>query len=236
VITAAAFCPHPPVLIEGVAGRRAPELAAARGACAAAIQALRASLPDQLVILGSGPVDRSYSQVARGSLAGFGLDIEVGLGSPACGGAVELPLSLTVGALLLAAELGPRNGAMGYGVTADFAAARAALELLTLAQDRRIGLLVMGDGSARRSTAAPGYLDDRALTFDDGVAAALAQGDGDALGDLDAQLGRELLAAGVPAWRAAGALLGGTEFDARVLYDDAPYGVGYFVASWVARA
>jgi hypothetical protein len=63
----------------------------------------------------------------------------------------------------------------------------------------------------------------------------LRDGDGEALANLDESLGAELLAAGVPAWRAAGALLAGGEFDAELLYAAAPYGVGYFVAQWLAR-
>jgi hypothetical protein len=117
----------------------------------------------------------------------------------------------------------------------DFATSRAAVELLGLAEAEDISLLVMGDGSARRSTAAPGYLDDRAADFDANVAAALAGGDAQALHALDPQLGAALLAAGVPAWRAAADLLDGTRLDAALLLDVAPYGVGYFVALWAAR-
>jgi hypothetical protein len=232
VITAAAFCPHPPALVAAVAGRRAVELDEARAACAAAILALAATDPDQIVIIGSGSVAAMHSPVARGSLAGFGIPFETHLGSPACGGALELPLSLTVGAWLISIALGERTGALGFSVGPDFAATRVAAELLALAEQRRVALVVMGDGSARRSTAAPGYLDERAKGFDDQVAAALAGGDGDALAELDLALGHELLAAGVPAWRAAGALLAGDPFAGDLLYNQAPYGVGYFVASW----
>jgi hypothetical protein len=44
-----------------------------------------------------------------------------------------------------------------------------------------------------------------------------------------------LLAAGVPAWQAAGRLLDGGDYTAELLYRDDPYGVGYFVAAWTAR-
>jgi hypothetical protein len=218
--------------VPSVAGRRAAELDEARAACVAAITKLAATEPDQIVIIGSGPVAAAHSPVARGSLAGFGIPIEVHLGSPACGGAVELPLSLTIGAWLVSTTLGERTGALGFSATADFAASRAALDLLTLAEQRRVALVVMGDGSARRSTAAPGYLDDRAESFDAAIATALAGGDGETLAGLDVDLGEQLLAAGVPAWRAAGAVLAGEEFEAELLYNQAPYGVGYFVASW----
>src|SRR6185369_7620920 len=94
--------------------------------------------------------------------------------------------------------------------------------------------LVVGDGSARRTERAPGYVDRRAEPFDAAVAATLAAGDAAALRDLDPVLGAELLAAGVPAWRAVGRALAGRGYAADLLYDAAPYGVGYFVAVWAA--
>jgi hypothetical protein len=186
-------------------------------------------------MLGSGDTSAMHSPVARGSLSGYGVSLDVHLGSPACGGALELPLSLTVGAWLLADALGPSTGTVGFSVGPDFAASRAAVDLLALAESERVGLIVMGDGSARHSTKAPGYLDPRAEPFDEGVVAALRGGDVEALAGLDAALGAELLASGVPAWQAAAAVLSG-DYDAELLYADAPYGVGYFAAAWTARA
>jgi hypothetical protein len=95
--------------------------------------------------------------------------------------------------------------------------------------------LVVGDGSARRTERSPGYVDPRAEPFDAAVAAALADGDAGALRDLDPVLGADLLAAGVPAWRAVGDALAGRRYEADLLYDEAPYGVGYFVAVWEGR-
>ena len=92
----------------------------------------------------------------------------------------------------------------------------------------------MGDGSARRSVKAPGYLDDAAAPFDAGVARVLDAGDAAGLAALDPDRGRRLLAAGVPVWRAVGAALGGRTVTARLHHDAAPFGVGYLVASWVA--
>jgi hypothetical protein len=235
VILGAAFCPHPPVLVPDVAQGAAGELAEVRAACAEAIADV-AGLGAQLVLLGCDSASASHSPLCRGSLSGFGVPVQVHLGAPTCGGQLDLPLSLTVGAWLVREVLGPRNGAVGFSIGPDFAGSRAAVELLGLADGHDIVLLVMGDGSARRSTSAPGYLDDRAAGFDAGVVAALATGGAAALQDLDPVLGAELLSAGVPAWRAAGRLLDGADYDARLLLDAAPYGVGYFVATWIVRA
>jgi hypothetical protein len=232
VIAAAAFCPCPPLLLPALAQGAAGELDPLRAAADAAIAALVAADVDRVLVLGSGPRSLLHSPLARGTFEPYGLDLEVHLGSPACGGAVELPLSISVGAWLLARSAGPRNGALGTSIGPDFARSRAAADLLGLVDGYRLGLLVMGDGSARRSSAAPGYLDERAAPFDDAVTAALGSGDADALADLDAGLAGELLCAGAPAWIAAGDLLAGQRWLGRVDYADDPYGVSYVVARW----
>jgi hypothetical protein len=234
VISAAAFCPQPPLLVPALAAGAAGELAGLRAACAAAIGQLSAP-GRRLVLLGTGESSRSHSPLARGSLAGFGLPLEVALGAPTCGGALELPLSLTVGAWLVRDTLGPRSGAIGFSVGPHGLAGPAAAELLALADSEDLALLVMGDGSARRGPTAPGYLDPRAAPFDDSVIAALRAGDAAALAALDPVLGQAVLAAGVPAWRAAGELLGGGTYDTEIRYADDPFGVSYVVASWTTR-
>jgi hypothetical protein len=177
------------------------------------------------VVIGAGPAAASYQPSARGSLAGFGVDLEVTLGSDDPG-PVEMPLSLTVGAWLLREALGPNCGAIGYALGPDD------IELALPEGD--LALVVMGDGSARRSTSAPGYLDERAEGFDAEVADALRSGEAARL-HVDRRLGAELLAAGAPVWDTVAASLAESRWDAELLYDRAPYGVGYFVAAWTAR-
>ncbi len=235
MILGAAFCPHPPVLVPQAASGTTDELDELRAACRVAISAACAGrLP---VLLGAGPVSRIHSPQARGSLAAFGVPGEIALRAGADGAdtaaPVELPLSLTVGAWLVCDALGPASGARAFSVGPDFATSRAAAACGELVAGSDVALVVLADGSARRSTSAPGYLDERASGFDAAVAAALAGGDGAELQRLDDQLGTELLAGGLPAWHAAGALLAGRRFQARVDYDAAPFGVGYFVATWL---
>jgi hypothetical protein len=89
----------------------------------------------------------------------------------------------------------------------------------------------MGDGTARRSPAAPGHFDERAKPFDLAVEQAFKDGDMAALAGLDAALARDLMATGRAAWQVlAGALGDGPAPAGEVLYADAPLGVGYFVA------
>jgi hypothetical protein len=238
VISGVAFCPEPPLLVPAIAQGAAAELAELRERCAQALRAV-AGAGRPLVLLGGGGTSVWYRAPVAGTLAGFGLPGTIWLGTPPGASTLPrdapLPASLTVGAWLVGAALGPGEGAYAVSVGPDFAGSAAERELRALAAGQDLALLVLGDGSARRSTSAPGYLDDRAADFDATVARALRSGDPRSLGRLDLALGQQLLAAGVPAWRAAGRVLGERSYDALLLYESAPYGVGYFVASWTAR-
>jgi hypothetical protein len=221
-----AFCPHPPVLIPEIAKGAAPELDELRAACRTAILRAAEKCP-RIVAIGTGERRQRHGPTARGSLVAYGLDLEIPLGSDDPG-PVELPLSLTIGAWLLRDALGPDNGASGWTVPHD---GPPRLEL----DDASCTLLVMADGSARRSARAPGYLDDRAAAFDDRISTALRTGAGELLKQ-DFALAKELLVGGTAAWDVAAFELETSEWDAELLYDAAPYGVGYFVAVWTRRA
>ena len=92
-------------------------------------------------------------------------------------------------------------------------------------------LLVVANGSARRSEKAPGHLDDRAVAFDTALASALHTPDPAALQGIDAQIAGELLVGNAPGLRALGARL--TTADAAVMnYGDDPFGVQYWVMRW----
>lgn len=94
------------------------------------------------------------------------------------------------------------------------------------------GLLVLGNGSATRTEKAPGHLDERSAAFDAALGAALAAADGGALADLDLGLAAALWAEAAPLRALGGALRAGAPaWRAEVTYDDAPYGVQY----WVVR-
>lgn len=90
------------------------------------------------------------------------------------------------------------------------------------------GVLVVANGSAKRTERAPGHLDERAVAFDDALRAALLAGDLGDLGDLDEEFAREL-------WADVDSLVRlGREIDVdpasvQVDYDDDPYGVQYWV-------
>jgi hypothetical protein len=225
-VVAAAVCPHPPLLIPELASGAAFELDPLRAACFTAIDRLADA--DALVIVGSGPATGTrYDASALGSFGPYGAPgVTVG-GS----GTPVLPLSLAVGVWLVeqskAADL-PRT-------SITVAASATPAECLALGQElahgnERIALLVMGDGSARRSDHAPVHLHPRAEIFDSTVAAALGLADTETLAALDPDLATELHAAGRAPWQVlAGAAPG---LRGQLGYHAAPYGVGYFVASW----
>lgn len=233
MISGAAFCPHPPLLVPELAGSAARELERLRDACRTAIASV-AGAGGQLVLVGGGPVSRSYTPIARGTMAGYGVPIDVTLGAATAAGAPELPLSLTVGAWLTRDTLGPRTAAMGYSVGSDFASSGAAVELRGLAASRPLALVVLGDASACLDSNSSPREGELAAGFDAAVAKALLSGDGAELAALDQGMGAAVLAAGVPSWQAAGTVLSGTPYDVELSYDEAPYGVRYFVATWTS--
>ncbi|MFI1764999.1 class III extradiol dioxygenase subunit B-like domain-containing protein [Streptomyces sp. NPDC020800] len=236
MLVAAAVCPCPPLLVPEVAAGAAPEMDAARAACTDALGVLAAARPDLLVVV--GPAEQSgrgvHPQGAVGSFRGFGVDVGVRLG-PATGAVTEreLPPSLAVAAWLLERTGWASAPIEGLGIGEPLAPERcmdAGRDIA--ARAGRVALLVMGDASACRTLKAPGYLDERAAPFDAEVARALAAADVAALQTLDAELAYELKASGRAPWQVLAGAAEGAGLAGSLLYDDAPYGVGYLVAGW----
>ncbi|WP_329336700.1 class III extradiol dioxygenase subunit B-like domain-containing protein [Streptomyces sp. NBC_01352] len=236
MLVAAAVCPCPPLLVPEVAAGAAPELNAARAACADALGVLAAARPDRLVVV--GPAEQSgrgtHPEGTRGSFQGFGVDIDVRLGADRGTAAGRLlPPSLAVAAWLLELAGWADAPIEGLGVGEPLEAERC-IELggEIAAGAERVALLVMGDASACRTLKAPGYLDERAAPFDAAVARALGSADVAALKALDAGLAYELKASGRALWQVLAGAASGTDLGGTLLYEDAPYGVGYVVAAW----
>jgi hypothetical protein len=238
MIVAAALCPCPPLLAAELTGEAdiLPEL---RNACAAAVARLVASDPDLIAVV--GPDEQTGPWPPDGRLDSAAYAPALARGSAADGGGVPgavgpaprppLPLSLGIGALLLdeAGYAGPR---VMHAVAGSEPAARClAIGRRLAASAPRVALLATGDGSARRSVSAPGYLDDRAAPFDEAVEQAVRDGDLSALADLDPVLAAELLAVGRPAWQALAGAMNSGHPRTEILYSNAPLGVSYLVAT-----
>ncbi|MEU7470823.1 class III extradiol dioxygenase subunit B-like domain-containing protein [Streptomyces sp. NPDC044984] len=237
MLVAAAVCPCPPLLVPEVATGAAPELDTARTACTDALGVLAAARPDLLVVVGpgDGAGPESYPEGTPGSFRGFGVGLDVRLG-PARGVPArrELPYGLAVGAWLLGrtgwADAPVEGLAVGESLTAERCAEAGEA---VAGRAERVVLLVMGDASACRTLKAPGYLDERAAPFDAELARALGAADIGALRALDTGLARELKVSGRAPWQVlAGAAAGNPDLEGALLYEDAPYGVGYLVATW----
>jgi hypothetical protein len=226
-----AFCPSPPLLVPAVSGSATYATSGLRAAVLAAVQSVLADRPDTVVVVGNGVTGRAatgpgaprFGPGDAGDLRGYGVDVEVPFAGRVRPGGRRLPLAHTLGAWLLD-RVGHTGLRLGVGPD-DLASTLAELPA-------SVGILAMGDGSARRSEKAPGHLDPAAAGFDAAVAAALSAGDTTALAALDPAEGERLLAAGVPVWRSVGAALDGRPVVAHMRYDDAPFGVGYLVAEW----
>ncbi|MEV6009471.1 class III extradiol dioxygenase subunit B-like domain-containing protein [Streptomyces sp. NPDC051976] len=244
MLVAAAVCPCPPLLVPEVAAGAAPELDDLRAACADAVGVLAASRPDRLVVV--GPAERSgrgaYAEGTPGSFRPFGVALDVRLGRSAAddgtkGAAAEagpvraLPPSLAVGAWLLRGWSASPVTALAVGEPLEQERCAAAGRQLAAAEGR-LALLVMGDGSACRTLKAPGYLDARAEPFDAAVAAALAAADTAALAALDAELAEALKVSGRAPWQVLAGAAQDAALSGELLHETAPYGVGYYVATW----
>ncbi|MEV8633186.1 hypothetical protein AB0395_16155 [Streptosporangium sp. NPDC051023] len=223
MLVAAAVCPHPPLLVPELAGAAAVELDGLRAACATALGVLRDAAPDAIVVVGGATLAGAYGADAAGSLAPWGAAVRVGTGE------AVLPLSLSIGRWLL-----EREGLAAAGFHAvPFDASRQTCESLgaRLAGGHgRVAILVMADGSARLTEKSPGYLDTRAEPYNTAIVEALSRGE---VPELDPREAAELWVEG----RAALQVLAGAggSLAGEILYADAPYGVGYFVAGLLSR-
>ncbi|GAA4820767.1 hypothetical protein GCM10025786_30420 [Nocardioides caeni] len=116
-------------------------------------------------------------------------------------------------------RLGPRVRVLASGPSAERVGSQLVWQAGGLVvEDDETGLLVVGNGSAKRTEKAPGHFDPRAEAFDEGLRTSFA--------GIDPALADEL-------WADTGMLgILPALTDAEVLYDDAPFGVQYWVAFW----
>ncbi|MEV5956024.1 class III extradiol dioxygenase subunit B-like domain-containing protein [Streptomyces sp. NPDC051987] len=189
------------------------------------------------VRLGTGPVSggAAAGAVSGGAAAGAGSAAGDGAapGDGDAAGERELPPSLAVGAWLLERTGWADAPVEGLGVGEPLETEQCVRTGREIAgRAARVALLVMGDASACRTLKAPGYLDDRAAPFDAEVARALGAADVAALKALDPDLAYRLKAAGRAPWQVLAGAAEDADLAGALLYDDAPYGVCYLVATW----
>ena len=220
-----AIVPSAPVLVPELGAGVASELAELR----AAVQCAVSSLPSRWLVIGVGPSDEQLGPDTLGTFCGYGVDVPVALGPDAGGPARQLPLC----ALLAGWLRGQANPQASVEVRVfaddlmvDVALARGR-ELRADLDGASVGVLVIADGAHTLSPTAPGGYEPDSIAVQQHWDDALATADVDALAALDGVLGRvayQVLAG-----------LTGPGATATELYRGAPYGVGYFVGSWVSR-
>jgi hypothetical protein len=264
VITSAALCPGPPLLVRELTGAD-PVLPELRAACAEAVATLLRDRPAVVAVVGPGPVTGPWPGDGRLNVAAFGglpaaatnaadppaatpdgadphaaipnaaTPDDAALDDAALDEAAArpaLPPGPGIGAYLLD-QAGYHGERLIWSVSADEPVAGCRKLGADLAgRDTKTGLLVIGDGSARRGPRAPGHFDERAAAFDAAAERAVRAGDTRALLDLDPGLARDLMATGRAAWQVlAGALEGCTSLNVEVPYAADPFGVAYLVAT-----
>lgn len=236
MLVAASVCPHPPLLVQGMAGgssaERPSEIDDLRATCLESVRRLARLDVPLLVVVGGAATSGEWDGAAGGHLRPYGLDAAFG------GNDHVLPLSLTVGAYLLDTVGWPMDRRRYVAVTDVTAAPDCASVGHGIASVAGpVPLLVMADGSAKRATTSPGYLDARAVAYDESVVRSLVEADLDALMAFKPGLAAELWVSGRPALQVlAGAAQAGDSdqpvITTRLKYDAAPYGVGYAVVDW----
>ena len=227
MLLAAAVVPTPPLLVPEIAAGSAARDEDLRAAALAAEDAVLATGPDRVVVVGEA--------TSTGHLAGQPDWHPFGVPLPRPRPASGLPLAHGIGAWLL----GQRGCAVPIehlGVAPDTSPLECAeLGRRLSGEDSRTALLACGDGSARRNEKAPGHFSPAAAGVDATVAAALAAGDATPLLELGVEDARELWIAGRTAWQVLAGAAGSDRWDAEVSYSGAPYGVHYVVATWLRR-
>ncbi|BBY29465.1 hypothetical protein [Mycolicibacterium sediminis] len=223
MLTAVAVVPSAPVLVPELATGAATEVADLR----AAVLRAAAELPDRWVVIGVADDEAVVAPTARGTFAGYGVDVPVALGPDPDGEPSELPLCALI-AGWVRAEANPRAAAevRAYAAALDPDAAVAAGRLLRAEVDATtepVGVLVVADGANTLTPSAPGGHDPDSIEVQAALDDALAAGDAAGLAAADAHV------VGRVAHQVLAGLLGERAASATELYRGAPYGVGYFV-------
>lgn len=230
MISSVCVCPAAPVLVPDLTGPNVNDLASLREAAQSAVAALVATTPDCIVVL-CPDLAEPLGTSAGGSLAPWGAAVAVGSsidssidGAGHAASALTLSPAATLGAWLL--DQAGWQGERAYvGKAAD------------LPEGPSTAVLVMGEGSIRRSLKAPGHFHDDAADHDASVGFALRSADLSAWAAFD--LGRaDVQSASAPrvlADLACHLMTAEQRLTGEVSYADAPLGVGYWVGFWVGE-
>ncbi|QMU19523.1 hypothetical protein [Gordonia rubripertincta] len=237
MLAAVVFVPSAPLLVPELAGPSAFDTEPVRSAVRDALADVASTGIDRWVAVGASdaPVTGPVEESGSGSFARFGVDVRVGVSDRT---GPRMSLSALIGAWLRQwASLGPTSTWIVGRETppAECAAIGADLAARLGESAERIGLLVVGDGSTALTPKAPGGgRRDSAVALNDSIVAAIGAADIAALLDLEAAPCNTEGVGGRVAWQVAAAAVEscGSGVVAKTSYADAPFGVGYVVATW----
>jgi hypothetical protein len=216
VITAAALCPAAPLMCAELTGDD-PSSSPVRALSEEAVAWLVGSGVDVVAVVAVDSVTREWPSTGRADLAPFG-------GPRLDSASSRVPFGAGLGGRLLdAAGFTGHRRLWTVGPSGGFSVPAA----------DRVGLLVLADGSAHRDLKTSTDVASRAADFDEMVAKSIADGDLSPLLAADPALATELMVTGFPALRVLASLIPAASTSLR--YCAAPFGVGYFVATFTPR-
>lgn len=225
MLVAAAIAPAAPLLARELTGAD-PVAGDLRAACRDATAALLTADPALVAVVGTAAQTREWDKSAVFDLSEFAPALRAAGTSHG-----ELPAALGLGQMLLD-QVGYPGRRVLHSVAEDCPVSSCVdLGERLAGRAERVALLMMADGSARRTLKAPGYLDERSVPFDAEVERAIRSGDLGALLTLDADLARDLMATGRPALQVLAGAAEGRELTSVMRYRGDPFGVFYLVAS-----
>ncbi len=247
VLACVVFVPSAPLVVPELAGPDAVDTLEVRSAVldAGALLARHASrwvavgADDRIASArsGAGEAQASRSIPTTGGFGRFGVDVPVSLeraGDERSSG--RLPLSMLIAGWLRGqVDAGSvRPIVVDPDVRPEVACERGrALAAEISADPEPIGVLIVADGATALAPKAPGGgRRDSAVELQQRIVEALGAADVDALRGLDVAACDADGVDGRGAWQVAAAIVGDTPMDAELSYADAPFGVGYVVASW----
>ncbi|MEO9328677.1 class III extradiol ring-cleavage dioxygenase family protein [Gordonia aurantiaca] len=231
------FVPSAPLLVPELAGPGAFDTEPVRTAVDDAAGDGRAAGVDRWVLVGASdePVAGVVRESGSGGFGRFGVDVRVHLSDDA---GPRMSLAALIGAWVRErAGLGPAEPFTVGRETAPAECAALGAELGRRLRDShdRAGLLVVGDGSFALTPKSPGGARrDSAVALNDSIVAAIDDADTRALAALDPAACAAEGVGGRVAWQVAAAAVDQQDSTvvAKTRYADAPFGVGYVVATW----
>lgn len=243
MLAGVALIPGPPLLVPELIGSAATETTELRHAVLAAGRAVAdADRWIALGVAGSGEWPGRFGPDTVGTYCGFGAEVTVRLGVGHLGHAAEpdaaLPLAaLTVGWVRdrVAPDRSVEVLVVPDAPNATEQRAAAAAVIDALGTDQRVALVLVGDGARTLTERAPGGLHPDAEGMQRRLDHLLATADLAGLADLDEGECARVGVGSAAVWRigATAVRAVGDRWVGRELYRGHPFGVGYWVGTWL---